>query len=91
MQKHLHISKSFIFNTTRDNISGLPELKELTATCRHYTEIKAYQYMLHQLLGTQTTSNISNATILSIMYLLQNAGESLQTIQVSYISTYKLY
>ena len=85
IQKHLHISKSFISNTIRDNIADLPELKDLNTTCIHYTEIKAYQYMLHQFLGTQNTAKITNATILSIMYLLQNAGESLQTIQVSKI------
>ena len=39
--------------------------------------------MLYQFFYTQNTGNISNATITSIMYLLQNAGESLQSIQVS--------
>jgi len=77
MQNHLSTS-----NNAHDRLSDLPKLQKLNALCKHYAEIKAYQYMLYQFLGTQN-SNISNVTILSIMYLLQNAGESLQTIQVS--------
>ena len=38
--------------------------------------------MLYQFLHSQDT-NISNATITSLMYLLQTAAESLQAIQVS--------
>ena len=91
IQRQLYISnyKAFILSTTRDDISSLPELKGLTTTCGRYAEVKAFQYMLHQFLGTQNASNIAKATILSVMYLLQNAGEFLQSIQVS-ILRYKI-
>ena len=39
--------------------------------------------MLNRSLECQATANISNTTILSIIYILQQAGESLQEIQVS--------
>ena len=39
--------------------------------------------MLYQFLGNQGTANIPNTTVLSIVYLLQEAGEYLQEIQVS--------
>ena len=48
--------------------------------CKYYAKIKAYQYILHKFF---TSSNKSNTTIVSIMYLLQSAGESLQTIEVN--------
>ena len=38
--------------------------------------------MLYQSLGQHGTAGVSNATILSIVYLLQKAGEALQEIQV---------
>lgn len=69
--------------TTTDSLSQLPKLQETTTACKRYAETKAYQYMLHKFLGTQNNESISNHTITSIMYLLQNAGESLQVIQVS--------
>ena len=42
-----------------------------------------YQIILYHLLGQQGTADVSNATILSVVNLLQQAGESLQEIQVS--------
>ena len=39
--------------------------------------------MLYQFLDNQGTANIPNTTVLSIVYLLQEAGEYLQEIQVS--------
>jgi len=50
----------------------------------YYAELKLYQYMLHQIVETCDTGNISNLTIISVMYLLQQAGELLEAIQVSY-------
>jgi len=38
--------------------------------------------MLHKTIESHDTGNISNVTIISIMYLLQQAGELLQDIQV---------
>ena len=69
--------------TLNYELTTLLRSQNLTKTCEFYAGIKVYQYMLHQFLGIQNTSNISNVTLLSILYLLQNAGESLQTIQVS--------
>ena len=43
--------------------------------------MKVYQYMLYQIIET---GNVSNLTIISVMYLLQQAGELLQATQVSY-------
>ena len=48
--------------------------------CREYADIKTYQVMLYQLLGHQ---DVSNTSILSMVYFLQKARESLQEIQVS--------
>ena len=62
----------------------------LNPTCERYTEIKAFQYMLNTFLHAQNTNSISNTSILSIMYLLQNAGESLQAIKVSRLSMHVL-
>ena len=56
-------------------------LENITVTCRYYSELKAYQYMLYQFFHSQDT-NVSNVTITSVMYLLQTAAESLQKIQV---------
>ena len=56
-----------------------------TIICKEYAGIKTYQFMLYQLLRYQATATVSNATIISIVYLLQKAGESLQEIQVSFI------
>ena len=62
----------------------------LNPTCERYAEIKAFQYMLNKFLRAQNTNSISNTSILSIMYLLQNTGESLQAIQVSRLSMHVL-
>ena len=51
--------------------------------CKEYTDIKTYQFMLNRSFECQATASISNTTILSIIYMLQQAGESLQEIQVS--------
>ena len=53
--------------------------------CKLYLKIKAYQYMLYQFLNNNgtTVTAILKPTIKSILYLLQNIGESLQAIQVS--------
>ena len=51
-----------------------------TAICKYYTEIKAYEYKLQTFVHAKNTSN---ATVASIMYLLQSVAESLQAIQVS--------
>ena len=54
-----------------------------TTICKEYAEIKTYQFMLYQFLGHQGAVNITNTTILSIVYLLQNARGYLQEINVS--------
>ena len=68
------------FNNTETNA---------TIVCKEYADVKTYQYMLYQFLNSQATANVSNATILSIVYMLQQAGESLQEIQV-YTVCFKL-
>lgn len=59
-----------------------------TTICKEYAGIKTYRFMLYRLLGHQDTATISNATILSIAYLLQKSANSLQEIQVSLITHY---
>jgi len=66
----LHLKRSQCENKTSEII------------CKHYAEIKAYQYKLYQFFTSQDIGKVSNATITSIMYLLQSVGESLQTIKV---------
>jgi len=58
--------------------------ENIAVTCQYYSTLKAYQHMLYQFLHSQDT-NVSNATTTSVMYLLQTAAESLQTISVSFI------
>ena len=58
-------------------------MDDTSEICELYLKIKAYQYMLHQALTTNTTSKL-NSIIKPVLYLLQNLGESLQTIQVSF-------
>ena len=62
------------FNNTKTNT---------TIVCKEYADVKTYQYLLYQFLNnSQATANVPNTTILSIVYMLQQAGESLQEIQV---------
>ena len=55
-----------------------------TTTCKKYACIKIYQLMLYQFMNSHATAtaSVSNTTILSILYMLQQAKESLQEIQV---------
>jgi len=61
----------------------MAKLKNSSHICRNYSMTKAYQYMLHRYLHRQQEMELSNTTITSILYLLQSAGESLQSAQVS--------
>ena len=48
--------------------------------------------MLYKIIETNDTGNVSNLTIISVMYLLQQVGELLQAIQVSYyINTFHYF
>ena len=53
-----------------------------TTTCKQYADIKTYQLMLYKFMDSHATANVSNITILSILFILQQARESLQEIQV---------
>ena len=84
-----HLGSSSCIQIQNDEIVSDPNLDTLnrtinensTKTCEYYAEIKAYQYMLHNNSNSQDSTNIT--TIASILYLLQSAGESLQSIEVS--------
>ena len=70
----------------------LDQYFDTVTTCNKYVEIKLYQYMLYKIIETNDTGNVSNLTIISDMYLLQQAGELLQAIQVSfYINTFHYF
>ena len=47
--------------------------------------------MLHKNIESNDTGNVSNVTIISIMYLLQQAGELLQDIQVRKSLWYNIF
>ena len=74
--RHFHITQDkepYCFNNTNATT---------TTTCKEYADIKTYQFLLYKFLDSQATANILNTDILSIVYMLQQARESLQEIQV---------
>ena len=74
--------------TLQDEASYHFNITNATAICKKYADIKIYQVMLYKFFDSQATANISNTTILSIVYMLQQAGESLQEIQVYALSRF---